>query len=521
MRYKEFDQFLRKKLAEFQTVESKDPTWTRLEESLKEDKKFDNSIRHKLRGIHTGSKFATWEYFENKRRLAHRRKMQIIYARTIESVLLLMLIWTANRILVPAVLHKNDFSQHNTFKKIQKTADDYKFVKTLFTGQTEIITQGQSIIQQLAYQSTNNIDHTNSNKLNENSTQDISPNQVPVTQYEKVNNALSHYHVLSRIHAVVIPNQKEESSTSTSEQIIERRSSFDLVDRNQTTTPNIGDEKDLSIEDHPKKIELIQVLPSIIQRELASQRKEMPNVEQSTPPELRIADRQEKHRIVAPVQFSVSQGVRFIRTSSVALHAEEFQSPRVETAPYSEFGLAFVNGNFHLRTGVGYCHFKSYPDIHLLYTSDDYVHKLSYLKSEFHLVNIPITIDRYWKLSEVLAVFGGAGMDLNIAVNNSFEEKDTILRKSGILPLSNIPDQAKVSEKAFNQGIAAGEDISNNAFVTIGFNLGVEYKINQRLNLNFQAQYKHMVNPQSFGPHQDRYQMVNLMVGLNYNLHSK
>ena len=178
MRDKEFDQFLRKKLAEFQTVESKDPTWTRLEESLKEDKKFDNSIRHKLRGIHTGSKFATWEYFENKRRLAHRRKMQIIYARTIESVLLLMLIWTANRILVPAVLHKNDFSQHNTFKKIQKTADDYKFVKTLFTGQTEIITQGQSIIQQLAYQSTNNIDHTNSNKLNENSTQDISHNQI-------------------------------------------------------------------------------------------------------------------------------------------------------------------------------------------------------------------------------------------------------------------------------------------------------------------------------------------------------
>lgn len=52
MRDKEFDQFLRKKLAEFQTVESKDPTWTRLEESLKEDKKFDNSIRHKLRGIH-------------------------------------------------------------------------------------------------------------------------------------------------------------------------------------------------------------------------------------------------------------------------------------------------------------------------------------------------------------------------------------------------------------------------------------------------------------------------------------
>lgn len=518
MRDKEFDQFLRKKLAEFKNPESKNPTWTRLEESLKEDKKFDNNIRQKLRGIHTGSKFATWEYFENKRRLAHKRKMQIIYARTIESVLLLMLIWTANRILVPAVLHKSDFGQRITFKKIQKTADDYKFVKTLLTDHTENITQGQSTRQQLADQSINYNEYTNPNKLNEDRPQDISPNQVPVTQYEKVNNALSHYHVLSLNHAMVIPNQKEGSSTITSEQIIERRSSFGLVDPNQTTAPNIGDEKDLSMEGHPKKIELIQVLPSIIQGELVSQRKEMPNVAQSTSPGLRIADRRGKHKVVAPVQFSVSQGVRFIRTSSVALHAEEFQSPRVETAPYSEFGLSFVNGNFHLRTGVGYCHFKSYPEIHLLYTSDDYVHKLSYLKSEFHLVNIPIAIERYWKLSDGLDVFGGAGMDLNIAVNNSFEEKDTILRKSGILPLSNIPDQSKVSEKAFNQGIAAGEDISNNAFVTIGFNLGVEYKLNQRLNLNFQAQYKHMVNPQAFGPHQDRYQMVNLMLGLNYNL---
>ncbi|HMS28583.1 MAG TPA: hypothetical protein PKD32_01910 [Saprospiraceae bacterium] len=517
MRDKEFDQFLRKKLAEFKTPESKNPIWTRLEESLKEDKKFDNNIRQKLRGIHTGSKFATWEYFENKRRLAHKRKMQIIYARTIESVLLMMLIWTANRILVPAVLHKTDFGQRITVKRIQKTADDYKFVKTLLTGQSEIITLNQSLRPQLAYQSIYNKDHKNSQKLKENNPQDISPNQVPVTQYEKFNNALSHYHALSRNHAMVIPNQKEESSTIASEKIIERRSSFGLVDRNQTTAPNIGDEKDLRLEDHPQKMELIQILPSIIQGELASQRKE-PIVEQSTPPGLRIADRRGKHKVVAPVQFSVSQGVRFIRTSSVALHAEEFQSPRVETAPYSEFGLSFVNGNFHLRTGVGYCHFKSYPEIHLLYTSDDYVHKLSYLKSEFHLVNIPIAIERYWKLSDGLDVFGGAGMDLNIAVNNSFEEKDTILRKSGILPLSNIPDQSKVSEKAFNLGIAAGEDISNNAFVTIGFNLGVEYKLNQRLNLNFQAQYKHMVNPQAFGPHQDRYQMVNLMLGLNYNL---
>ena len=103
-------------------------------------------------------------------------------------------------------------------------------------------------------------------------------------------------------------------------------------------------------------------------------------------------------------------------------------------------------------------------------------------------------------------------MDLNIAVNNSFEEKDTIWENPNFF-YGNIPDQSKVSEKDFNQGIAAGEDISNNAFVTIGFNLGVEYKLNQRLNLNFQAQYKHMGESIRLLDHiRIRYQMVNLML---------
>ena len=108
MENSEFDQILKDTLSEY-NPSAHLPNWNRMKSKLDaslEDKAFDQILKEKLINVDVNVKDASWAAFDQKRQMRRQKRYQILSARLIESFILLLLIWTVNRIVVPEFMEQ-------------------------------------------------------------------------------------------------------------------------------------------------------------------------------------------------------------------------------------------------------------------------------------------------------------------------------------------------------------------------------------------------------------------------------
>lgn len=85
----------------------KDPDWSFMQQKVKEaesDLDFDQKIKQALHNASVDSKEIQWEQFVAKRMRQQERQRKIIQARVIESILVLLLLWTLDNVGITNIL---------------------------------------------------------------------------------------------------------------------------------------------------------------------------------------------------------------------------------------------------------------------------------------------------------------------------------------------------------------------------------------------------------------------------------
>ncbi|MBK7695659.1 MAG: hypothetical protein IPI30_15515 [Saprospiraceae bacterium] len=108
MENNQFDQWIKESLNQYTPKDVK-PDWSamksRLQEADKANQNFDQSIREKLKAAETHIPGAEWQAYHQKQIIFRQRRRKILTTRVLESVIILLLIWTVDSIVVPEVIN--------------------------------------------------------------------------------------------------------------------------------------------------------------------------------------------------------------------------------------------------------------------------------------------------------------------------------------------------------------------------------------------------------------------------------
>jgi len=476
MENREFDQILKDKLSEY-SPSNQLPDWNRMKSKLDatiEDTAFDQILKDKLVNAEFNLKDASWDSFDHKRKMRRQKRIQILSARLIECVILLLLIWTVNRIVVPEIMehqHRNNSNQILADKEINSTNQELKQTDqavSQFYSRSMLLSNKNISKSTLGFQNKNKVSANKFKRLNSNYASKAMSTEVLKSDV-KLSNTLSEQPAI-----IILPN---DQSTPINAQ--------ELDAKNGETEANTSSDQSLKLNLVP--LELSPRLLNFVEPNLIAHKRPL------------------------------SRTWINVHTSGVINHIKTPQDDLINIPARQqnrigyELGLSMMADydRWQLETGISYVKLLSHPNIEETYKNSSFdLIKRTFSKAEFHLIDIPLLIHLNWLEQTKFDISSSFGMSLSFAVKNEFTIVDNKLPRSGGSSLGNIPKPSLIAEKNFNKGSYAN--------IILGSRISYSASYNTKIFADIQC--KRMLNSFGFGPNYDRYLQGVITLGAAFRI---
>lgn len=463
MENREFDQILKDKLSEY-SPSNQLPDWNRMKSKLDatiEDTAFDQILKDKLVNAEFNLKDASWDSFDHKRKMRRQKRIQILSARLIECVILLLLIWTVNRIVVPEIMEHQHRDISNQTLAVQENNATNQELKQ--TDQALSQFYSRSIFQNNKNISKSALGFYNKNKVSANKTKRINRNYTSKATSKDVEftDVIIHNTLSEQPNIIILPND-HSSAVNTLD--------LDTKDR-ETEAITLSDQ---SLKLNVVPLELSPRLLNIVEPNLIAHKRPL------------------------------SRTWINVHTSGIINHIETPQDDLINLPARKQNRIGYELGismmadydRWQLETGISYVKLLSHPNIEETYKNSSFdLIKRTFSKAEFHLIDIPLLIHLNWLEQTKFDISSSFGMSLSFAVKNEFTIVDNKLPRSGGSSLGNIPKPSLIAEKNFNKGSYAN--------IILGSRISYSASYNTKIFADIQC--KRMLNSFGFGPNYDRY----------------
>ena len=229
------------------------------------------------------------------------------------------------------------------------------------------------------------------------------------------------------------------------------------------------------------------------------------------------------------VRFSLLSTVDY---NIVATPADrfEFQGTQIktdeDTTAASGYGggilVDFKRNRWAFQTGGIYTFKRYIPNTPvLLFQTVDY-----YVKEDFHgiqqdILQIPLTLNYYFKNTGNWRMYGGLGIAGHFITSSVYEFRYTYTPTFN-LAAPNPPSEGETpslkEEKDFPEGLLDGGRLSDNFYLTANLGLGIERYLSGRTSIFLQPNYQHYLLEKGIGTNKDKLYTFSLFLGARVGL---
>jgi len=173
--------------------------------------------------------------------------------------------------------------------------------------------------------------------------------------------------------------------------------------------------------------------------------------------------------------------------------------------------------HFEIETGLGYSKREYHPDIF----SEEFGQKensyseISLNKISFDIAVVPLNFKYHFINQSAWGAYIMAGAALNLVMNADYDiNKIEVLGRPA--PGRFVPEENRLAEKPFINGILSGESIKENYFASIGFGFGIEKKVFNNTSFYIQPQYQRQILSADIGigPNKDKIHTSSIQFGI-------
>jgi hypothetical protein len=178
-------------------------------------------------------------------------------------------------------------------------------------------------------------------------------------------------------------------------------------------------------------------------------------------------------------------------------------------------------GNAEVETGLGYAARIYQPEIiteAFGHFGSHYFEK-SLQKISFDIAFLPATIKFHFIDQPTWSAYLMGNVSLNLIMNASYDIKE-VLVQGRPAPGRFTPDEARLDEKPFTEGLLNGGKFSENYFITVGFGFGIQKQIFEGFSMYLQPSYNRHILSQhiGIGPNKDKIHTSGIQMGVRAQL---
>lgn len=494
----EFDQYIKSIVDQSEPLVT--PQWDHMKQQLDQqdlDAHFDAKIKSILSQAKADGPQLAWDQFNSKTQAQTERKYKILKARAIESILLLLIIWTLNNIGITHLIPEKVKGLEFPVLAESKTSSTERTETPLIIEDNE----------------TENIPFYSSSPGNENGFENN--NRATVRQ-------------ASGLQQNTFYSQDGNQNTSN------RPGSI----LGQATT-TVTESKELGISafvhhsDSPHSLnsgissvsgtETLLSISSFLPLNMAG-------VDQSTiiksdiqPPALIVA------RQIKPLNNNSSTFIGLntgLMVNSVKSPAFVLGNPSLNQVKLGQqYGLSlnFQSNKWIIETGITYQNLNYNPNIsETMGNFEEGYYKILFSKINSQLVNIPVLLHRVlasgpdWQLSSKMGLSISAAMKNNFTVD-TFANLNGSSKSFAIPPNSESQIAQRIANKS-NQGLLDGGSFGTNSFANIVLGLRWQKQISNGIDFISELELHKMIGQLGYGPNGDKFITTSIKTGISINI---
>ncbi len=176
--------------------------------------------------------------------------------------------------------------------------------------------------------------------------------------------------------------------------------------------------------------------------------------------------------------------------------------------------LGFQNDELETTTGIKYTR-RTHQPAAIVETYGDFLnnyYEISLDKIGYDIVEIPVAAKYHFKKSGKTSWYAKAGVSGNFTLANHYKITNKPASFQPLAPSNvgyssdgdNKSTSSRLSEKEFNHGLLQGGKLSENWFLTVSGELGMEHKLNETHALVLGAEYSKFYWIDGIGPNKDK-----------------
>jgi hypothetical protein len=189
----------------------------------------------------------------------------------------------------------------------------------------------------------------------------------------------------------------------------------------------------------------------------------------------------------------------------------------------NSYGVHFSgkSGDVEVETGIGYASRRYQPEIitEAFGQFGSHYFEKSLRKISFDIACLPATIKYHFIDQPSWSAYLMGNVSLNLIMNATYDIKE-ILVQGRPAPGRYTPDEARLDEKPFTEGLINGGKLSENYFVTVGFGFGIQKHIYKGVSIYLQPSYnRHILSHDiGIGPNKDKIHTSGIQIGIKSSI---
>ncbi len=506
-----FDREIQSKLEQFD-VGAK-PDWAFMQRRLsqvEEDLLFDQKIKSILQDVQVNSKEIEWTEFQAKLKRHTERRQKIITTRAIESLLLLLLLWTLNNIgLTHIIPYEKGMRKIEVFAQAHGEKNMGQFPSVASTDQTSLkpisrqpdITEGTET----------SLDKPSGlSKTPEFRTTDLLSQATINENVESSATGFSKYQTTAKVYAAAALQPENNSDLSASlPSLMQDQILPDLALTHNTI--DVGLLKTaLQHADELKLPAEITLLPKDDALEFNL------NVQHGIHPSTT------QQHITRWIGLSAGFMINYITSPSFVQNSGHFHQVQLGHS----LGL-FVGSQFAewmVESGISYQSIHYQPNMsETLGSFETGYYKIRFHKLQSHIVNIPVLLHRVLYAKNNWSISAKAGLSISASLHNEFSV-DTLTNLNGKATQGISFDPSQPSEIASrvrlqaNQGILQGGSVGVNSYANLVGGIRYDRDLNPKMRFFTELELGKMLGSLGFGPNSDNFFTSTLKAGVSFRL---
>jgi hypothetical protein len=490
-----FDNIIKDKLDGFTAIPKTDDVWSAFESSAvrinqkneaTDTSNFDQIIKNSLQNVVPAYRAEHWQILKSQLKTIEDRKNTVFISKIMEFAAIFLIVFT--------FFHWSGWID-NSLRK-EKIADPMLFAH---------IEDAQSI------KSNKTTSHTV--VKNKPVTKNIDIKSKNINQQATIvsttpNNRLTDNNPISDLKRSLVQENKNSSFTPINDQVIAENASSDV-----DPTSIISD---------LQKSEYIAITENFDQNknktvtvdEIGSLTLDSPASEFALAFPMTISSQESKPEYALSIYGSGD--INLINTPFDKLYSRASYNKEALNNSYGMSVSKKIN-KFEMELGLGYAHREYQPDIfrEAFGLKENYYSEISLNKISFDIATIPLNFKYHFINQSSWGAYIMAGAALNLVMNADYEkaEKKILGRPA---PERYLPDEARLSEKPFIDGLLAGESFKDNYFASVVFGFGIQKKIYNNTSIYVQPSYQRQIlsGDIGIGPNKDKIHTSSLQFGV-------